>query len=376
MVNNASKSSFVRKIVIFLLTIFGVFAIGFYFFAKTLPRLPKKLDEIMLSPPTEIYDSKNKLITTLGGRKSVKIGSISPHFQNAIVAIEDARFFSHHGIDKLGILRAILKNITKNKSEGASTITQQLARNLFFTFEKRYDRKIAEAFVSFQIEQQFSKMEILENYCNLIYLGSGAYGIEYASEIYFAKSAKDLNLAEAALIAGIPKWPAKYSPYVNFEEAKKRQTVVLTRMLEEKMITQAEFDEAKNFPLKLGRLNKTAEIASYYVDFVKQETIEILSKDYEIPVSSAEQVLYYGGLKIYTTLETEMQVKAQLSIQKQITLLDEKLKFPGYTEATQQEKKQYLQAALVAIEPQTGKILAMVGGRDYYTSPFNRTVTA
>lgn len=366
---NFKKIAIIFSVLIFVIPP-TIFMILLAIYSDDLPKLPEKLDEIVLSPPTEIYDSRGKLLTTLGGRKLVSIERISQNFQKAILTVEDSRFTSHHGIDKFGILRAIFTNFFSGRSQGASTITQQLAKNLFFSFEKKFDRKISEMFLAFQIESQYSKLEILEAYCNQVYFGSGAFGIEKAAETYFAKSSSQLNVAESAMLAGIPKWPSKYNPYVNFEVSKSRQELILKMMYESGVIDAKEYKEAVAFEIELKRLVNTSEIAPYFVNHVKNEATQVFVEKYSLEPEKAEQMLYYGGLKIYTTLDFDVHTKAQRAIQRQIRNLDEKLGFKDYEDSDR--KKKFLQTSLVAIEPQSGRILTLIGGRDYNVSQYNR----
>lgn len=366
---NFKKIAIIFSVLIFVVPP-AVLMILLAIYSYELPKLPEKLDQIVLSPPTEIYDSRGKLLTTLGGRKLVSIERISQNFQKAIMTVEDSRFVSHHGIDKFGILRAVFKNFFSNHSQGASTITQQLAKNLFFSFEKKFDRKISEMFLAFQIESQYSKLEILEAYCNQVYFGSGAFGIEKAAETYFAKSASQLNIAESAMLAGIPKWPSKYNPYINFDVSKSRQELILKMMYENRVINAKEYKEAIAFEIGLKRLGNSNEIAPYFVNHVRNETTEVFVEKYNLEPEKAEQMLYYGGLKIYTTLEFEVHQKARSAIERQIRNLDEILGFKDYEDSDQ--KQNYLQASLVAIEPHSGRIMTLIGGRDYNISQYNR----
>ncbi|MFQ5482242.1 MAG: transglycosylase domain-containing protein, partial [Nitrospinaceae bacterium] len=195
---------------IFALLLVGVLTgVGVYFALKAdLPQLPESLDQIALSLPTEVYSAEGDVLKILGERHPVALDEISPYFTKAIIAVEDARFYKHHGVDHIGLVRALIKNIkVKRIIQGGSTITQQLSKNLFFSFERNWIRKLKELLVAVQLEATFSKEEILEAYCNQVYFGSGAYGVEEASKIYFGKRAKDLTRLQAALLAGLPNSP-------------------------------------------------------------------------------------------------------------------------------------------------------------------------
>lgn len=274
--------------------------------------------------------------------------------KDAIVAIEDDDFYRHHGIDFIGIARATFKNVMAGKIiEGGSTITQQTVKNLYLSNERTYDRKIKEALLTFQLERKYTKEEILEMYLNQIYFGHGAYGIEVAALTYFNKHAKELNLAESAMIAGIPKSPTRYSPYNNFDLAKKRQAVILNRMFELGLITKTEEEEAKGTKIILGT-TKNIGLASKKAPYAVDEIVRYITEKY----SNGSELLYKGGLSIYTTIDYNLQEKAENAFSKGVS------------------RKSKLQGALIALDPKKGNILAMVGGRDFSTSKFNRATQA
>lgn len=233
--------------------------------------------------------------------------------------------------------------------EGGSTITQQTAKNLFLTQERTLTRKIKELYYTFLLEKQYTKDEILEMYLNTIYFGNGAYGVEAAARTYFAKSASDLTLAESALLAGIPARPSRFNPFVNPEAAKSRQSVVLERMVEEGKISEEEAKRALRQPLQYRRARFIKGDAPYFADMV----IDYLVKKY------GARMVYQGGLKIYTGLDLDMQEAAQ----------------EAYDD-TMKDKDKDLQAALVAVDARSGYIKAMIGGRDFAQSQFNRAINA
>ncbi|MGD8943992.1 MAG: biosynthetic peptidoglycan transglycosylase, partial [Desulfobacterales bacterium] len=210
----------------------ALLAAGLFFVAlRDLPRVPEPLGRIIETPPTEIFASSGERLMIIGGREVVPLNRISPEFIQAVIATEDHRFWEHHGLDKLRTLKALWITLFEpGKIQGASTITQQLAKNLFFSYRRTYMRKFRELMVALQIETQYSKREILEAYLNQIPFGVGAYGIEQAARSFFGKPALELNLAEAALLAGLPKSPTRYNPYRYLERAQKRQQLVLARM--------------------------------------------------------------------------------------------------------------------------------------------------
>jgi len=274
--------------------------LGFFFISlQDLPRVPEPLSRIIETPPTEIFAATGERIMILGGREYVPLSRISPHFIQAVLATEDHRFWEHHGIDKIRTLKALWVTLfQRGKIQGASTITQQLSKNLFFSFKRSYVRKFQELFVALQIESQYTKREILEAYVNQIPFGVGALGVEQASRTFLDKSAIDLNLAEAALLAGLPKSPTRYNPYLYYERAKKRQRTVLQRMVAAGYITQEQADDAFAYDLKFRQKPAGARSGSHYLDMV----IKYLEERY------GPEVVYHGGLKITTTLDPQFLV--------------------------------------------------------------------
>ncbi|MDZ7331176.1 MAG: PBP1A family penicillin-binding protein [candidate division KSB1 bacterium] len=349
-----------------LLGLLVMLMILFFRLVLTLPQLPDRLHDLALSTPSEIYSDSGELILVLTNRKEVRLSQVSPYFIKAILAMEDAEFFRHHGINKKGLMRALFNHFIRwRRAGGGSSITQQLAKNLYFSFERSWGRKVRELLLACQMEQRYTKEEILEAYCNQIDFGSNAFGIEQASETYFAKHADELTLAEAAFLANLPRWPSRYNPYLNFDLAKERQRLVLSRMVAAGFISEAEKDQALAEPLQLKRLNLFWGKASYYVDQVKRMVENLYSPE----------VLSYGGLKIYTALDTRLQNYAQEAVQFGLSALDRRIGLKDYELASEAEKKLYLQAALVAIDPRNGKVKALVGGRDFASSPFNRAIS-
>lgn len=340
-------------VIVFLVMLTGA---GLGFLTASIHTMPSLKGEIRPAVSSQIFDTNGKVITTIHSienRLPVSINKIPKDLQTAFIAAEDVRFYQHSGIDPRGILRAIWSNMTdRGISEGGSTITQQLARNALLSQDQTIKRKVQEAFLSLQIERQYSKNEILEMYMNQIYFGQGAYGVQTASQIYFGKNVEDLNLAECALIAGIPKSPNYYSPSSNLKAAKERQGVVLDQMVKYGYIDAMTAAKAKNVEIKLAtRPTSNTTTASYFTDYVIQLLIEKYGAD----------AVYKDGLKIYTTLDLEMQVAAEHAMEQLPTTRTESgIKQP--------------QGALVAIDPHSGHIKAMVGGRG--NDQFNRAVLA
>lgn len=302
---------------------------------------------------SKLFDGKGREVASLysQNRVPVKLSQISPYVLKAVVAVEDARFYQHRGLDPIGILRAVVTDIKAGALvEGGSTITQQTAKNLYLTHEKTFLRKVREAIITIQLERKYSKDEILSMYLNQIYFGHGAYGVEIASQTYFAKSAKELNLAESAMLAGIPKGPNIYSPFKNFSAAKQRQALVLDRMVSTGQITREQANKAnkRTIVLATSKMIKTVK-APYFVDEVRQ----YITDKYE----NGAELLQKGGLSVYTTLDLDVQQAAESAFADGL-----------------KDQASELQGALVAIEPQTGYVKAMVGGRNYTDSKFNRAL--
>ena len=239
-----------------------------------------------------------EILKILGDRSFVTLNLISPNFQKAIIAVEDADFYEHHGADHRSLLRAFWVNLKNRRSlQGASTITQQLAKNLFFSFEKSYKRKLKEILMGFQIESTFSKDEILEAYANQIYFGRGVYGVNKASYIYFGKSAKELTLFQSAVLAGIPKSPNHFNPISNKKASLARGRYVLARMVEEGFIKATDKDQALRSDLNLKAARGKSNPNNHFIDYVVND----LEKKY------GNEFINFGGLKIFTTLDSGMQ---------------------------------------------------------------------
>lgn len=322
------------------------------------------LNDFKTSEATHIYDINGNLISQLWleQRTIVTLDQIPLTLQNAVIATEDERFYEHWGIDVVGIARAFLVNLSSGGlREGASTITQQLARTLFLTQEKTLSRKIREALLSIQIEKNYSKKQILEMYLNDIYYGEGAYGVESASRTYFGKHLADLTLPECAMLAGLPKSPNHFDPYKYPLEALKRRNLVLDRMVATNFITQQEATDAKNTPIELKKIE--VQNAPYFVEYVRQQ----------LEARYGSNAVYKGGLSVYTTLDMKLQEAAQRALahgleNAEITARKNRL--------TNIPVDQPIQGALLAMDPHTGAIRAMIGGVDYHKSVFNRAIQA
>ena len=339
----------VKKIVKITTIPIIVFAVGnmlVYLYCLITPKI-----ELNKSQSYYLYDNKSDLVFQTD-EDWINLKNINKNLINATLATEDKYFYKHIGFDYARILKAAINNIVKrNKSEGASTITQQYARNLFLNFEKTWKRKIDEALIACELEVHYTKDEILEGYLNTINYG-GIYGIEAASKYYFGKSSKDLTLAEAAMLAGIPQSPNNYSPVKNYKLAKERQKIVLTMMKNNKLITKEEYNNALNSQLNIiGKEEKSSlRSINYFRDAVLQE----LKSLKEIPSS----VIETGGLKIYTTLDKEAQ---------------EDLEEAVYSYVNDDTK---IETSAIMMDPNTGGVLALIGGNNYNKSQFNRALNS
>ncbi len=333
---------------ILFFVICGIGLAGAYFYLKSRPLPPPDLPVM-----TKIYDDQGKLINQSEEGNAFDYLRISeiPHFLlQATLAAEDRTFFQHLGFSLHGIARAAWMNLKSGKIvQGASTITQQLARNLYLTHDRTWARKWKEAILTIQLELQYTKKNILEMYFNHIYYGHGAYGANQAAYYFFHKPIKDLSLAESAFLAGLPRGPEYYSPYRHFSHAKKRQEHILDLMVKNQMISEQEARLAKQEKLTIVPLQKAKQEqtrANYFRDYILKTAVNKYGLD--------EKLVYHGGLKIYTTLNSQLQEEAERTIAHFL------------------EKEGELQGALISVDPHTGHIKAMVGGKDYRTSPFNR----
>lgn len=359
--------NFIKKKNIFILLIAiagiicGILAGFFLALTHDLPQI-SSLENFRPSAITRIYSSDRVLIAELFAEKRdpVPLKIIPEYLKKAMITTEDRNFYTHSGIDVKGIIRAIIKDIWAGKFvEGASTITQQLAKTLFLNPKKTLVRKLKEAFLAFHLERRYTKDEILELYLNQVYFGSGAYGVESAARIFFNKSVKDLTLAECALVSAMPKAPSRYSPLVNRDLAIKRRNIVLKQMLETGIINETEYNKALNETFNLSKKNKHSLKAPYFVEYIKDFLENIIGSSR----------LYKGGLTIYTTLSYELQKTAEDAIAKGISDLESRMKQQGIINPDPQ-------SALVCLDIQSGGILAMIGGKDFYKSPYNRATVA
>ncbi|MUK89614.1 PBP1A family penicillin-binding protein [Ornithinibacillus sp. L9] len=344
-------SALLVKLALSIVAIGIIFVAGIYVVAYLMgpPNLTNEQNTIYYSDSGDVIGEEHGL----ENRYWVGLEKIPAELIDATLLTEDQRFFKHHGFDIKRIFGAIISDIkTFSLKEGASTLTQQYARNLFLSHEKTWNRKLKEAFYAIRLELFYSKEEILEGYLNTVYYGHGAYGIETASKYFFNKSADSLTLAEIAMLVGVPKGPTYYSPLNDEERATNRQQQILSAMFHENIISEEEYYLAKreNLEYTKTRLANQNNIGPYFQDTVLNEAANLLQIDMESIRS--------GGYQIHTTLHIDAQQALEESI------------------ATAIPDSSDIEVGSLAIDPTTGAIRAMVGGRDYEKSPFNRTIQA
>jgi penicillin-binding protein 1A len=335
---------------------------------KLLEGLPSitSLEDYTPSLVTKIYDYKGNLVTELftERRTLIPLKEIPVDLQNAVLATEDDNFFQHWGVSLKGVARAAVNNVIKRRvTQGGSTITQQLAKTIFLSPNRTLDRKFKELLLTIQLERNYTKEEILQLYLNQIYFGAGAYGVESAAKIYFAKHTRDLNLAECAMLAGLPRAPTYYSPFNNPQRSTTRRAVVLRRMRELKLITPNDEKAANAYPLNTEKSSIPTAVAPYFIEYIRQQ----LEPKY------GTQMIYRGGLSIYTTLDLNAQKSAEKALGEGLTAFDSER---AASFQINKSTPMSVQGALIAIDPKTGGIRAMVGGRDFRQSQFNRAVQA
>lgn len=357
-------------------------------FLETLPPV-QMLEDYLPHLTTRIYDYKGNLVSEFFTERRVwmPLHQIPVDLQNAFIAIEDDRFFKHWGISPRGMLRAAVKNFIAGRVvQGGSTITQQLSKLIFLTQEKTFGRKVKELLLALQIERRFSKEEILQMYLNQVYFGQGAYGVSAAAKVFFGKTVQELNLAECALMAGLPRLPNYYSPFNAPQRALNRRSTVLSRMRELKFISEGEEKIAQKLALNTQKFLAPASSAPYFVETLRQNLESKYGSD----------SLYRGGLSIYTTLDIQMQKSAEKILTAALEGFDkeygkqaEAIRAKQKTEALRKSgtvPKNFVvkpsttvtqvQGSLIALDPKTGAIRAMVGGRNFLQSQFNRAIQA
>ncbi|GAB4412442.1 MAG: PBP1A family penicillin-binding protein [Thermodesulfovibrionales bacterium] len=343
------------KIIVFLSLSILIGASGgfLYWNLSDLPAI-KSLEEYPSVESSLVYSSDGKLLAEfyLERRTFIPHYKIPERIKKAFIAIEDARFYSHPGVDLIGIIRALYHDIrTRSITQGGSTITQQLSKMLFLKPERSIKRKLKEAALSIQIEKQYTKDEILGLYLNQAYFGTRAYGIEAASQTYFGKSVNELSIAEAALLASLPKAPSLYSPFKSPERARERRSTVLKQMLNHRFISRAEYENAEREPLpEIPHFRKYE--APYFIEALRHELEARYNNE-----------LYTSGYRIYSTIDYKMQKAAEEAVTNGIASIEKRV-------------KKGIQAALIAMDMRTGSIKAMVGGSDFWKNQFNRATQA
>ncbi|PIM77401.1 transglycosylase domain-containing protein [Fusobacterium pseudoperiodonticum] len=354
--------------VLFVVGALGVFAI-IVKYRLELPNIQSMVEDYKPQMATTIYDKNNNVVDILevDSRDAVKLEDVSPYVKEAFLAIEDKKFYSHHGLHFKGIIRAILTNFLKGKAtQGGSSITQQLAKNAFLTPERTFSRKVKEAILTYQIERTYTKDEILERYLNEIYFGSGSYGIKNAADQYFRKDPKDLNIAEAALLAGIPNRPTKYDPNRSLENALHRQQIILKEMFEDGRITKEEYEEALAYKFELENeenVKNVPENTSIIYNRRPKKAynnpeLTTIVENYLAEIYDDEQI-YSSGLKIYTTIDLDYQKVARDTFNA----------YPYF-------KNKEINGAMVTLDPFTGGIVSIVGGKNFKAGNFDRATMA
>lgn len=339
---------FIKRIIkfsIFFLIIGFIVGLGIYGYEQTSPKL-----EIKSANNISLYDSTGNLYFQGSGTNEwVALKDISQNVIDATISTEDKNFYKHFGFDFLRIIKAGYTNILAGKTkQGASTISQQYVKNLFLDFDKTWERKWNEMWLTLNVETHYSKEEILEGYLNTINYGHGMYGIANAADYYFNKKAKDLTLAEASMLVGIPKSPANYSPLINYDLAKSRQSLILKGMVKNNYISEDEMNEA--YQEELTIIGKKATINSDTILYFQDAVLTELNSIKSIPNSFLDT----GGLKIYTTLDMNAQSSLEQSMKENL------------------KNNEEVQTSGIMIDPKTGNIIALVGGKDYSTSQYNR----
>lgn len=350
-----------NHIIQLLLIICGIVTFGIgsglaWFFSLDIPNI-QSVDDYRPLVTTTVLDKNGSMIDAIyeENRIVLSFDQINPLIPKAFVAAEDGRYWDHVGLDFWSIFRALIHNLRSgSRGQGGSTITQQVTRALMLSREKTYFRKVKEAILSYRLDKMLSKEDILTIYLNEIYLGEGAYGVEAAARTYFGKKSRQLTLGEAALLAGLPQSPSRYSPITHFDKAQARQRYVLNRMVDESYITAKQAKDAYNLTLHFNQPREQKNLYGYFTDYVRQELEQRFGRE----------KLLREGLIVATTLDSRLQAKAAQAIRQ------------GLRKTEKGREKETPQAAMVTLDAGTGRIMAMVGGSDYTASPFNRVVTA
>ncbi len=369
------KVSFLKVLFIVVcasLFVAGLLAGWFYHLSSELPPI-SQLEEYELMDGTRVYDMQGELIKIFASehRQSIPLSQMSDTLVNAFIAIEDENFYDHTGVDFPSILRAFLANFRKGSiRQGASTITQQLARDMFLNLEQSLSRKVKEALLAFRIERTFSKDQILEMYLNKTYLGGGNYGVESAAQNYFGKSAKDLSLAECAILARIPQAPTYLNPRLNYDEVVRRSKFVLAQMFELGYIDQSAYYKAYYDSVEIKTKKRAKDPADYFLEYVR----------HYIEQKYGTSMLYGGGLQVYTTIDVDLTNHADSVLNNHLEEFEKKLnyevKYEDFPPDTFDIDTKYVQGGVFGIEPNTGYVRVILGGRNFNHSKFNRMLQA
>ena len=371
----AALVGFVCALAVVVFVTFGVVAWFSYDITAGLPNREAVRGLGDMAQSTTIFDADDRPVFTIfkEQRIEVPLERISRNLIAAVLSVEDQRFFDHTGVDAIRVGAAVLRNVQEGRrAEGGSTITQQLARQSFLSRDKTYRRKLKEVVLATYIESLYTKQEILELYLNKVYFGDGLYGVEAASRGYFGKTSSELNVGEAALLAGLIQSPSSYAPTVNLDRAVARRNIVLQTMVSSGAIDQASADREKKAAVKLSNgLEIKETFGLYFKEQVRRELVERFGW----------QRVYQGGLRVYTTMKADLQRSAESLVEEGLQDIEKRrgFKYPArgkHEPPKEVEAPDYLQAALFAMEPQTGHVLALVGGRDFGESRFNRATQA
>jgi penicillin-binding protein 1A len=355
-------------LILVVLALAGVAVAAYVFWPTDLPPA-KALEEYTPSVGSRVYAADDEFLTEFQAEKRifVPLQRIPPALRNAIIAVEDARFYSHLGVDVRGILRAAYANFRHGRVvEGGSTITQQLAKVLFLTPDRSFSRKVKEALLALELEKRYSKDRLLELYLNQIYMGHGAYGVEAAARMYFGKSVQDLTLSEAALLAALPRSPGNYSPFERPEVAQRRRAIVVGRLLEQGYIGEAAAKAANRAPLGLITPERRRGSAQYFLEYLQQS----------LEAKYGSDVLYKSGLAIYTTLDPGLQRAAEQALRDGLQALAARQGARVANRGKGSPAAMTPEGAVVVIEAATGYVKALLGGADFARTEFNRALHA
>jgi penicillin-binding protein 1A len=348
----------------------GVAIAAYVYWPTDLPPA-KALEEYAPSVGSRVYAGDDEFITEFQAEKRifVPLQQIPPTLRNAIIAVEDARFYSHFGVDVRGIARAAYANFRHGRVvEGGSTITQQLAKVLFLTPDRSFSRKVKEALLAFELEKRYSKDRLLELYLNQVYMGHGAFGVEAAARMYFGKSVQELSLPEAAMLAALPRSPGNYSPFERPELAQRRRAIVVSRLLEQGYISEAEAKATNRAPLGLVPSERRRGSGQYFLEYLQQS----------LEAKYGSDVLYKSGLAIYTTLDLGLQRAAEDALRDGILAVAQRqgARVAARGKGPPAAPPAPPEGAVVVMEPATGYVKALVGGADFSRTEFNRALHA